>query len=82
MRNSGFWTGSREKIFIRNNQDILLHKSVWDIIFGRVMDDAYIERIYSLFHVNCAKKDGYNFCRNLFANIQALDYYWDRTKDV
>ncbi|GFI18043.1 MAG: hypothetical protein HFI43_11665 [Lachnospiraceae bacterium] len=72
----------RENFFIRNNQDILLHKSVWDIIFGRVMDDAYIERIYSLFHVNCAKKDGYNFCRNLFANIQALDYYWDRTKDV
>ncbi|MDE7332907.1 MAG: hypothetical protein K2O16_11865 [Lachnospiraceae bacterium] len=72
----------RENYFICNNQDILLSENVWDIIFERIMDDAYIKRIYSLFNVNCGKKDGYTFCRNMFANMQALDYYWDKAESV
>lgn len=72
----------RESYFIRNNQNILLHEEVWDIIFEKIMDDAYIKRIYSLFNVNCGEKDGYTFCRNMFASLQALDYYWDKAEEM
>lgn len=72
----------RENYFIHNNHDILLHKNVWDSIFEKIMDDTYIERIYSLFNINCEKKGGYTFCRNMFANRQALDYFWEITEDA
>ncbi|MCM1133943.1 MAG: hypothetical protein NC400_00060 [Clostridium sp.] len=69
----------RENYFIFHNQYVLLRKNVWDRIFDRVMDDDYIIRIYGLFGINCENEEGYLFCRNVFANLQALDYYWELT---
>lgn len=68
----------REKYFICNNHHVLLKEEVWNRIFDKVMDDKYIIRIYGLFGVNCSKQDGYRFCKNLFSNLQAIDYYWDK----
>ncbi len=68
----------RENFFINNNKFLLLSKEVWDRIFDRVMDDAYIIRFYGIFNVNCYQSGGYNFCKNILTNLQALDYYWDK----
>ena len=68
----------RENYFIENNRFILLRREVWERIFEKVMDDAYIIRFYGMFGVNCLERDGYWFCKNMLASLQAFDYYWDR----
>lgn len=71
----------RENYFISGNHNVLLRENVWNRIFEKVMDDEYIIRIYGLFCVNTEKKEGYLFCRNLFASLEAVDYFWERTVD-
>ncbi len=69
----------RENYFIRKNRNVLLRKEVWERIFDSVMEDAYIIRFYGLFQVDCTQRAGYIFCKNLTANLQVIDYYWEKT---
>ena len=72
----------RENYLIQMAAGLLLREEVWDRIFCSVMDDAYIERIYGILSVNREQRDGELFCRSLFSNLKAIDYYWEKTKAI
>ncbi len=71
----------RENYLISNNQRVLIRKNIWDRIFERIMDDAYIIRIFGIFGVNTMQEEGFLFCRNVLASPDAIDYFWERTAD-
>lgn len=70
----------RENYLIQKADGLLLKEEVWERIFGRIMDDAYIERIYGVLNVNRQQEDGLLFCRSLFSNMEAIDHFWEKTK--
>jgi len=69
----------RENYLIQKAAGLLLREEVWDRIFDKIMDDEYIERIYGILGVERGQQDGGLFCRSLFSNIKAIDYYWEMT---
>ncbi len=71
----------RENYLISNNQRVLIRKNIWDRIFERIMEDAYIIRIFGIFGVNTMREEGFLFCRNVLASLDAIDYFWERTAD-
>lgn len=71
----------RENYLISNNQRVLIRKNIWDRIFERIMEDAYIIRIFGIFGVNTMREEGFLFCRNVLASPDAIDYFWERTAD-
>lgn len=71
----------RENYLIQETAGLLLREEVWEQIFHRVADDAYIVRIYGVLGVDRSQKDGALFCRSLFSNLQAIDYYWEKTNN-
>ena len=70
----------RENYLIQETAGLLLLEEAWEQIFDRIMDDAYIVRIYGVLGVDRTQKDGALFCRCLFSNLKAIDYYWEKTE--
>lgn len=72
----------RENYFIRRSGPVLIYETVWEHIFGRVMDDRYIYRFFLLFSVDCSTQKVHDVISSLLANPPLIDMLWEQTEET